>query len=51
VILDRRHSPPEVGYVYRGRSTFDWPSVDKLLGELDNLRSDAEADGESIAEQ
>ena len=41
VILDRRKSPPAVAYVHKGRSTFDRPSVDDLLGELDDLRSGA----------
>ncbi|TQQ79792.1 redoxin domain-containing protein [Halonotius terrestris] len=40
VILDRRSSPPEVAYVHKGSSTFDRPSIDDLLGELDDLRSD-----------
>lgn len=38
VILDRRDDPPSVGYVHQGRSTFDRPSVDDLLAELDALR-------------
>lgn len=37
VILDRRTDPPGVAYVHRGRSTFDRPSVDDLLDELDAL--------------
>ncbi len=41
VILDRRVDPPEVAYVHKGSSTFDRPSVDDLLGELDELRSEA----------
>ena len=40
VILDRRVSPPEGAYVQKGRSTFDRPSIDDLLEELDNLRTD-----------
>jgi len=40
VILDRRESPPAVAYVHKKRSTFDRPSVDDLLGELDDLRSE-----------
>jgi peroxiredoxin Q/BCP len=38
VILDRRDDPPSVAYVHQGRSTFDRPSVDDLLAELDTLR-------------
>ncbi|WP_049935106.1 peroxiredoxin family protein [Haloplanus natans] len=38
VILDRRVDPPSIAYVHQGRSTFDRPSVDDLLGELDALR-------------
>jgi peroxiredoxin Q/BCP len=41
VILDRHTSPPEVAYVHKGSSTFDRPSIDDLLGELDDLRSDS----------
>ena len=41
VILDRRVDPPEVAYVHKGSSTFDRPSTDDLLGELDELRSDS----------
>jgi peroxiredoxin Q/BCP len=53
VILDRRPSPPEVAYVHKGGSTFDRPSIDDLLGELDGLRSDAADAGgaDSRAEQ
>jgi len=39
VILDRRASPPEVAYVHKGRSTFDRPTIDELLPELDRIRS------------
>ena len=48
VILDRRPSPPEVAYVHKGSSTFDRPSIDDLLGELDELRSNVTdtADGD-----
>jgi peroxiredoxin Q/BCP len=38
VILDRRDDPPSIAYVHQGRSTFDRPSVDDLLAELDALR-------------
>jgi len=38
VIVDRRTDPPSVGYVHQGRSTFDRPSVDDVLDELDALR-------------
>jgi peroxiredoxin Q/BCP len=38
VILDRRDDPPSVAYTHQGRSTFDRPSVDDLLAELDGLR-------------
>jgi len=47
VILDRRESPPAVAYVHKGRLTFDRPSVDDLLGELDDLRSDLAGDAEN----
>jgi peroxiredoxin Q/BCP len=39
VILDRRPSPPEVANVHKGSSTFDRPSIDNPLSELDDLRS------------
>jgi peroxiredoxin Q/BCP len=38
VILDLR-GDPEVGWVHRGSSTFDRPSVDAVLDELDRLRA------------
>lgn len=38
VVVDRRVDPPEIAHVHRGRSTFDRPSVDDLLAELDALR-------------
>lgn len=38
VIVDRRETPPEIGYVHKGRSTFDRPNIDDLLDELDSLR-------------
>lgn len=38
VVLDRRSGEPTVAAVHRGRSTFDRPSVDELLAELDELR-------------
>jgi peroxiredoxin Q/BCP len=37
-IVDRRGAEPEVGYSYRGSSTFDRPDVDEILAELDELR-------------
>jgi peroxiredoxin Q/BCP len=40
VIVDRRADPPEMAYVHRGRSTFDRPSIDDLLAELDALREE-----------
>jgi peroxiredoxin Q/BCP len=40
VILDRRDDPPSIAYVHQGRSTFDRPSVDDLLAELDALREE-----------
>ena len=48
VILDRRISPPPVAYVHKGSSTFERPSIDDLLGELDELRSNGTdtADGD-----
>jgi peroxiredoxin Q/BCP len=46
VILDRRPSPPEVAYLHEGSSTFERPSIDDLLGELDGLRSDS---GDKVA--
>lgn len=39
VIIDLRGENPEVGWVHRGRSTFDRPSIDDLLAEVDDLRS------------
>lgn len=42
VIVDLRDGRRDLAYVHRGRSTFDRPSVDDLLGELDDLRT---ADG------
>ncbi|ESS07902.1 MAG: peroxiredoxin [uncultured archaeon A07HN63] len=54
VILDRRASPSEIAYVHKGSSTFDRPSIDDLLGELDELRSearDAAATADSSSEQ
>jgi peroxiredoxin Q/BCP len=38
VIVDRRGDSPEITYTHRGRSTFDRPDVNELLGELDALR-------------
>lgn len=38
VIVDRRADPPEIGFVHKGRSTFDRPELDELLAELDALR-------------
>jgi peroxiredoxin Q/BCP len=38
VVLDLRGDEPTVAYTYRSRSTFDRPSVDDLLAELDDLR-------------
>jgi peroxiredoxin Q/BCP len=38
-IVDRRGETPELVYTYRGSSTFDRPSVDDLLAELDDLRA------------
>lgn len=37
VIVDRRTDPPEVAYIHRGKSTFDRPTIDDLLTELDSL--------------
>ena len=39
-IVDRRGETPELAYTYRGSSTFDRPSVDDLLAELDALRGE-----------
>lgn len=39
VVVDRRTDPPSIAYVHRGRSTFDRPSVDDILDELDALRA------------
>ncbi|WP_440764376.1 peroxiredoxin family protein [Natronorubrum sp. DTA7] len=39
VIVDRRGDEPVVAASHRGRSTFDRPDIDELLGELDELRS------------
>lgn len=39
VIVDRRGSEPEIAYSYAGRSTFDRPSIDEVLDELDALRT------------
>jgi peroxiredoxin Q/BCP len=41
VIVDMRDGVREMAYVHRGRSTFDRPSVDDLLAELDDLRGNA----------
>lgn len=38
VIVDRRGDEPEVVYEHRGKSTFDRPTVDAVLSELDRLR-------------
>lgn len=38
VVLDRRGEEPTVAAVHRSRSTFDRPSVEELLEELDDLR-------------
>jgi peroxiredoxin Q/BCP len=51
VILDRRLSPHKVAYVHKGSSTFERPSIDDLLGELDDLRSDVGANAEAATEQ
>lgn len=37
VIVDRRSDPPTIAHEQRGRSTFDRPSIDDLLTELDAL--------------
>lgn len=37
VIVDRRREDDEIAYVHRGSSTFDRPSIDDLLAELDSL--------------
>lgn len=39
-IVDRRGEEPAVAYVHQGSSTFDRPSVDELLAELDALRAE-----------
>lgn len=41
VIVDRRAGPPTIAWVHRGRSTFDRPSIDDLLAELDDVRDAA----------
>jgi Peroxiredoxin len=40
VILDRRAETAKIPYVHKGSSTFDRPSIDDLLDELDDVRSD-----------
>jgi len=40
VVLDLRGEEPTVATVHRGRSTFDRPSVEELLAELDELRAE-----------
>ncbi|ERG97091.1 peroxiredoxin [Haloquadratum walsbyi] len=39
VILDRRPSPAEIAYTYKGSSTFDRPDIETLLSELETLQS------------
>jgi peroxiredoxin Q/BCP len=41
VIVDGRQTPPEVVWTHAGRSTFDRPSVDDVLGLLDDRREGA----------
>lgn len=41
VVVDRRGDDPVIAWLHRGRSTFDRPSVDDLLTELDDLRDEA----------
>jgi peroxiredoxin Q/BCP len=43
VIVDRRGETPTIAYAYQGRSTFDRPEIDAVLGELDDRREDAPA--------
>lgn len=40
IILDRREAEPTVAAIHRGRSTFDRPSIEELLADLDRLRSE-----------
>lgn len=40
IILDRRGAEPTVAAIHRGRSTFDRPSIEELLADLDRLRSE-----------
>jgi peroxiredoxin Q/BCP len=44
VILDRRSSPTEIAYTYKGSSTFDRPDIETLLTELESLHTAPEAD-------
>lgn len=41
IIIDRRGNEATVTYEHRGRSTFDRPPVDTILGELDRLRDES----------
>lgn len=43
-VIDLR-GDPTVAWTHRGRSTFDRPSIDDLLAELDALRTDEESRG------
>jgi len=40
VTVDGRDGEPTVGWSYAGRSTFDRPSVEDVLGALDDLREE-----------
>ena len=44
VILDRRSSPVEIGYSYKGSSTFDRPDIETLLTELESLHTSTPID-------
>ncbi|CCC40069.1 peroxiredoxin family protein [Haloquadratum walsbyi] len=44
VILDRRLSPTEIAYTYKGSSTFDRPDIKTLLTELESLQAAPEVD-------
>ncbi|MFD1646729.1 peroxiredoxin family protein [Haloarchaeobius litoreus] len=45
VVVDCRDGPPTVAWSYAGESTFDRPTIDDILAELDRLREAAPAEG------
>jgi len=43
IVIDAR-GDPEIAWTYRSRSTFDRPSIDEILDEIDRIREDSTDD-------